>query len=574
MRNSTILTLLAASALSASAVVPAANLKVPTMGADFHKTMKINTSKVNANDRKALRHDTGKVKVMNLAGPSADDKVIEDPAGDAQIYVKSGMGFGYNWLYGLYTQPLDGSVSKVVENNGKIYMSNPFGTYPVPGWLEGDVKDGVITMTFPQLVNVETYDYGDGDIEEYKDYCLVFEYQEDEDGGWYYPTEAQTYQLKINEDGSYTPVDENIYLGYGAWFEDEGEETPEGGEWSWQGSLDLLETMAPNSGKLNEVPEGLTFENWNFIYDKSGSQVPVAIDGDKIYIKGLFSDPDCVDSVIVGTIADGKASFAQNQYLGISWANMKTAYFLSGKMVEAYDPDYDETYMDFERTDALVFDYDAEKGQLTASDAYVISTSPDVILYFELVEKPYFGKNDPNAKVTSLFPPVVIAYYEENPDYGYTNELMFNIPNVDPDNNMLDTSKLYYTIYVDGAPFEFFSDEYEGVEDGTTELPYDFSNGIDIYAQGGIHDLLLYPSGIERVDVQTIYRDGDNVIYSDLAPAYNASKAVSVADRAVVSSKYFDLSGREIRNPENGIYIRISKMADGSKKADKVVVRK
>lgn len=513
-----------------------------------------------------------KSAARHIAAPEDVYFMTDQPEGDLKVYTKRGLSYVYNWLFGLMLQSADGSITEIVTaDDGSVYMNNPIAGLPSQAWVKGKVEGDKYIFELPAQVAHEEYDYGDGEVEVYDDYCVKLEYQEDEDGGWYYPCEDQTFTFTLQADGSLLPESSELMLGDCMWLDDEDGNF----SYSWQGTGDFVESLVPLTDKLLEVPATAQFENWYLLAGGGVREMPVAIDGNNVYLKNVYTEEDTAESAIVGTISeDGKTvTFKSGQYLGEWWEYMTVLYFDGVKVVQEYDPDYDEYYDTYEFLPELTFAYDAEKKTLKSENAWVISTSPTSISYYEDVVEPIIKWQNPDFTVTALPDPVIDYFYDAMPEYGYCAEVYFDFPRYDADNNVLPADKLFWNLILDNEVFEFFPDEYTDLTEPMTDVPYGFSSDYEFSAAGSQHGCYVYPEGFESLGVRTGYKDGDKVIYSNIAwvEGYAAIKGIEAGN--AVSSKYYDLNGIEVSRPANGIFVRRSVMENGQVVTSKVIKR-
>lgn len=566
-------------ALSASAALPKAmleNAKATMVRSEVHNQVNRQKVEMTKDVREAARKHRAPVRRQEIPAPSDADKIIETPpTGTTTTMTKTGMGMAYSW-FGLVVEPLNGSLVDVVRcDNNEVYINNPFSLSLMPGWLKGTVDGNKISIKLPQLVNVDEWDYGDGDVEVYRDYCVVMEYGEDEEGWYYFPADNQTYTMTIQADGTITADDPELMLGMCDYFDPE-EVGEENGGWAWQILGDILESYVPFDAKALEVPSDVTFEEWYLCDDYLARPVSVGISGDKIYIKGLCDlAPELGDAAVVGTITDGKATFANGQYLGVFEDYLNTIYFMTGDLEEVYDEEYDETYESLVKSDELVFAYDAEKKSLRAVNAgFCMSVDPELMYYFTVTNNPYIHVQDPNATIVAPKSPFDVYYYEAYPEWDEPAEIDFSLPNIDVDGNVLDLSNIYYNILIDGEPMTFYPDEYEGLDDEITDVPYGYycDGGIFGYPEDGYNIVYIYSEGYDTIGVRTVYKDGDTVLYSEpVILVINESKVNGVELGESVSAEYYDLQGRRVSPAAKGLLIKKEIKADGSFKATKVM---
>ncbi len=496
-----------------------------------------------------------------VAGPSDNPVYIDErPEGTSQVYLKSGFGYGYSWLVGIWVEELDGAIMEIVTapDGETVYLSHPFSQYATDGWLKGTKKDDILSFETPQLVMREDY-YGDI----YDDYAMCVKYDEETD--WFQPCDDQNYQLRINSDGTMEPVDPEVMLGYCAWVND---------GWYWQACGDEVTKFTPLTEKPLEVPATAVFDQWWIIQDGFATPISVSFDGDKVYVKGFFDEGGMEDAVTMGTFdaATNKVTFKSGQYLGECWAYSSTTYFVAVDYV-----DYGYGYYDFTMLDELVFDYDPEKMTLTTDGSFVISVSKDRVYYITAVFNPMLKyQNLDEVKVVSLNPPVFEGYYPEDIEYGYCAELYFRLSNIDADGQVFDSSNLYWNLIIDDEVFVFMPDEYLDLSEDMTDVPYDFNDSYDFYSYGGTAGCLIYPEGYDNLGARAVYIDGDTKVCSDImwVPGFeSALRDVTVGSTEISSIRYYDLQGRVVTDPAAGLYIRSVTFADGRVKNTKVVKR-
>lgn len=306
--------------------------------------------------------------------------------------------------------------------------------------------------------------------------------------------------------------------------------------------------------------------------DREGNHVFVAVDGQYIYFQGLsIRYPEfTVRADFNGTIA----SIPQWQF------------------VERYGDQYDIfTYMnimDYNENEELDFypappDYeyrltvDFKNGIITCpkEDAYTLfgfATQVDgewkwVDYQQYIYLKKYVDYTGVPVNPTGL----EVEKYEGDDFYS----LMFTLPLQTTNGNTLSLYDTYYVIYVNGEEYTFEPDEeagiYEGVPYPLTEMPAYFSNDNDIITNGEGHLVGLYLDKIESVGVQTVYKY-DNVLNKSEIVSWQSAGIDSIGnDAEEVTIEYFDLSGRKVLKPENGVYIKRARLSNGTTRSSKIL---
>lgn len=516
--------------------------------------------------------------MRSVAAPG-NYELIEPADGDEVTYIKKGMSYGYSWMTGIITQTMDGALSPVIksEDGKKLYIQGPFflDTYTEESWIEGDIDGDVVTFKFPQLVE-EDLDEEEPEYDVYG-YALKLQFKvEDEETqeGWYYTTENQEYKFRLEADGTLTSLEEvGTMIGYCNWIEADDENDESG--WAWQATGDVYTSMSPNTYKELEVPEDVTFEEWQLINGITSRAVKIGVKDNTMYIKGLMNKSGMTDAAVTGIVDGDKVVIKDAQYLGEYWNNRTTAWFIPGKTMN--DPEYGK-YMEI--AGEMTFTWDKEKNVIQSDGgAFCISSVPDKIIYYVMCYNPYLTQALENPVVKALPTPILFSFYDVDEEYDYDAEMNFYLPTIDSDKQILNTDYIYYEVFMDGDLFTFYNDEYELPEGVTemTEVPYGYysEDTYDFDAYGNQHGFIFHTRGFKSLGVRAVYKTDAETVYSDMlyAPGYAPTEGVEGvnADKTVSSIRYYDLSGRAVTNPEPGIYVRQTVFSDGTTRTSKVV---
>lgn len=354
----------------------------------------------------------------------------------------------------------------------------------------------------------------------------------------------------------------------------------------WTGDADLYQLYEEFNYEKVEVPENVEFEYYSYL--NSGNQgvlVNVGRVDDTLYIKGLsMYAPDAVfKAKIIETENGYKASIAQDQFIGM---DMYGYYNLITKAL-VYDPsinDFDFGIPGTVATFSLSMD---ETGQIVS-----MSTDDDSILVFNYASELY-DPYDEFMNITLRYQATLEGtpctpynvWYEEHDDWLGANYLIFHMNEISEDGLILDVNEIYFRVYVNGELFEFqqhdgmdlkddFVTMYAGVYQPTTMIPYLFDNGFDLFSFEDEFYVGFYTWDVETVGVQAIYTYGDEETYSELVTvSAKEDDSVESFNAEVISTQYYDLSGKMVTNPQGGIFIKRSVMSDGSVKVSKVAKR-
>lgn len=343
-------------------------------------------------------------------------------------------------------------------------------------------------------------------------------------------------------------------------------------ELSWY-SLFYNLVMTPGEVEKPEVvvaPEELEVEDYLFkATDGSDGEtvitlpLKVGFDGSDVYIQGVCSY--LPEAWVKGTVEDGVVTFTSGQYFG---------------EYRGYDLFFVGSVAGEETVSDVEFEIDALTGNLsTEQDIYVSIKQNDVyyVTWYTgiTVEKVTDVAAVPADPEISGFAP-----YDEGERYGSISFVQ-PLESVEGENLLAD--KLYYVIYtksvVDNteAPYVFTPDLYIKIEEDMTYVPYTFNDDYDFNEFQGVKIVYLnFPtSEYKAFGVQAFYLGGNEVNASNLVwkenPETTGISAATAGSVAKVS--YTDLSGRTVAQPTHGLYIMTMKMADGTKKSVKMLIK-
>lgn len=519
-------------------------------------------------------------KVEKANAPEIDFNVIsEQPEGELNTYSRSGYGFLSFFGY-IMTASQGGSVIDIVTApDGKtVYLKDIVSQAIAETWVKGTIEGNKIHVPMYQSIIYYGDDYGYGLCITKMDYVTV-----EEDGETY-----QTYQPDFTADEMTFTINEDGTISL------DGTETNASGfgesilgliytdDFSWAGYGDYQSVYTEFNDVAQTMPEGLNVEEWSYMYSENGYRygtiLNAAIDGDKIYIKGVSQyDPE---SVIVGTVSGDKVTFASDQFMGTGSGYI--LYFCGAgvKTEEVWDEYNEEYYTDYDYTyiPELVMDYDAEKKTLTSSDDYAVlinlGKGSETIYYMTAGINPCFAYFE-DVAATPATPEVVTVNESYFDSYGY-NYVSLNVKTEDVDGNFIDPNKMAYILWVkvdgEAEQFVFYSDEYVGLQeeglDELTEVPYTFTiydaDGYEDVSEGG-SAIYLYQTGFDDYGVQSVYYGGGERRVSDISwysgNGTSGIKGLSVTGSTKVKAIY-SIDGRKLDAPSKGINIML--MDDGS----------
>jgi hypothetical protein len=499
----------------------------------------------------------------------SSDTPITTVSGTSKDYVVS--TWTYVSVYGYtFAQSYSGMVGNIVfdSDNGVAYMRDPIPYFPYETYMVGTYSNTSMKFHMPQAIITSGK----------KTYYLHRMVMDDRvEGGGFTIDDSEPMEYKIGEDGVITDnFGYDVMLGL----------TDENGEWLGS-AADFAVTMKPLKNKMltiSDMPSDFTksLEHWAIAVDDSWKIVRGGRYNGKAYIAGL--NPSYPDALIEGTIKDTKDGdrviFPSQQVLGID-TDINSYQFFYGVLVRrSYDNYYEKDVNYYTPLDSAEFWYDEEDGLLVSescsigvfsgnlADPYDCST-------YALYEDPDFEEIPEDVSLEPK-PAYDLQLHDSEDEAEF---LTFTIDAMNKDGWPLDSGNLYYRLYDGDKVFVFSPEHYYGLKSNMTDLGYSFSvldeyGYYDIFA--GSDELSRYVYlyySIDNPGVQTVYKE-DGVDYCSKIVYLNDTAVKDIAaDKTIVSEHYTDLSGREVVNPQHGLYLRTVKYSDGSQSVDKVMKR-
>ena len=293
----------------------------------------------------------------------------------------------------------------------------------------------------------------------------------------------------------------------------------------------------------------------NSILREEKYQIPVYVgfSGDDLYIQGLVENVGYAWAKATKN-AIGRYVIPKGQYIGTSSLYSQVwNYFLSAVT----------------RTGALTdvnFSYSTADGSLSSSQTITVTTTA------EKSDSYYWLSNVKIKKVvereTTPAAPELQLYAEKSP-YGSTTwyyaELF--IPCTDTDDEPLLADKLAYQFLADKGdgnimPVTFNKSVYYMLSDDISEIPYNFTDGLDIsrhtvyFDKMGVDEMKTW----KRLGVQTIYRGLDKEHRSDIAwgdmTVFFPDAINDVVTDTPHDGTVYNLNGQRVDNSaRGGLYI-------------------
>ena len=521
----------------------------------------------------AKSHDAVKeLKAQGVIGSNLKDYVkLNDAVASGAMRAKSAVtpeGDPVQYVFSDYyysAVPVMGSKS---ADGSKIYFDNMFVYIFTNGqaWVQGNISTDGTSVTFP----------GDIAIAE-----LTAE-------GVSYP--VYPVELITDEEGNVTDVKDLVFVkdGEKIYIEDDPDAPTRtlalcalDEDGSFLGYFDYTYVMAyePYTGRtdLVELPEGAQPEDYiyqSYVAGLFGASLAIEqglayINGSDVYMNLLTSGYG--EAWVKGTIDGNKATFPGDQYVDCGNFLVFQPFYTDGTTDE-------EGYLYTYPCD-LVLNYDAEKNVFTMAeeegkDLYNGLFTQDGGLYtysFDLL----IGKPT-DAAATPTDPYNLEMEWDE--DYGQY-VLFYNLDPISTEGDFLNLNNLAYYIYLDGEQYTLTPDVFSRLTEEMDLIPFTFTDGWDI-SNGYFY--VAEPLATS-LGIQAVYTVGEVVNYSNVvsvdvegnvttepAPQVVPDGISNVTAKQVSGVEIYDVQGRKLSAPQQGVNIVKLVAADGSSKAVKM----
>lgn len=450
----------------------------------------------------------------------------------------------------------------VYGQENDVYIYEIFSDLPTKSYVKG-VKDGdKVVVDLPQPIYYE-FDPDLGFPEAYYLDILTM----DEEEQWYVPEEKAVLTFSIDAEGAMKAegLSRNAILGVA---------DSDDGQWIGLGAWAV--TISSFNEEPVRVPDGLAVaENyWTSVGNQYGWQVNFAKDGGDVYFQGLAERlPEAWVKGSVSSDADAViVSIPQNQYVGDY-----RGYHIFTKCVRlVVDSDgyvFLEEFMpeDYE----YQLEWDTEKETMTAKD-------DDVLLVFNVSKGDIHLLNDmADMKLIRQrsfegvpVDPCRLEFKDVMQDEEYSL-FSFSIPALSAEGGYLLLDDLSYIVYVDGEPWTFEAEDYYDLDESLEEIPWTFDRyWICKDYESPVHYVAFFVEGITTLGVQSVYRYNGTETRSAIVTidVDNLSVDGPDADRQVSEVAYYDVSGRKLTEPAEGLVIKRVTYSDGSVASFKKIV--
>lgn len=500
-------------------------------------------------------------RTLNVTLQDAPDTITTvQPAGQVVYYAENARNLWQsNGEVG--DDRLDHKMKMMVRgNDGYIYIKDFMDHLTAGSWIKGRLDGDTLRFKLPQPY------YEMGGKYNHREYSIrAFNTKEIDAGGDIYITyEVDT---TCTEMKFYVHGDSLISANKGKLFGLSNETY--GKAWSQFAMGDV--TYYINHDANEAIPADAKTEKWSFEYaatdsTTTGHVVDAAIKDGSIYVKGLSRR--FPEAVVKGELQGNKAVFDSRQYLAADSTDMYYAYMMASKdsLFEVPMGGYMVTAVVQHLQPSITFSYDATAKRLKSADNIIINHGTDSLYMYDLyklAQLNYF-----KGGIATPANPEWISCFK----YTDSNEasLAFNLYPKDIQGNFISPDSLYYIIYTDNQAVTLRASDYQGkIDADLTQIPYYCKAA---YVKDVYHGLRLHNTTYERIGLQAVYHWNGEEMPSDIV-YYGETTGITgnQAAKTVKRECFYDLSGRMVEQPSQGIFIKVTEYADGTKSTKKIV---
>lgn len=451
------------------------------------------------------RELTGKtLSSLHAQALVADSELVTNPEGNVSHYAMS-----VNiYLSHMGSTHVGGFGAEVItsDDNSKFYSKAFTLNFFQQGYSEGEIEgDNVVFHSGQYIYNTDegekAYMYAayleEGD--EWPEFVDTFTLTKDEQGR--YVSEEGYYFMVLTEEeaeGGLNEATHIICFGTNYVF------TPL--------PADLVENTPPADAERFECQLVA-----NSLYDYGNQimkEVSVAVSGDNVYIDGLTDY--LPGSYLMGTkTSDNTITFKSHQYIGY-YNHGDYPYIYEFTMVNPIYFDGESIYFNQVESIDMTFDEDHTTLTIEKDAGIFICSYGDIGSWNEVYWDMMFG--DFNRPLTPQEPTDINCYG----GYG-TPYLFFEWDNTSIEGLPMIADKLWCEVIINGEPYEFTPEYYEGLSAATERVYYNTSNVDGLYV-GDYTTIYLYEfednfDAIKTIGIRIGYEGDDEVRYTALVYA-------------------------------------------------------
>lgn len=498
---------------------------------------------------------------LSMAQPTyadTQDSILwQTPQGHYYSNFRSSRAWFNFWGSYIFYEDVADGVGDVVVDGNTYYFRNPFTKMRTDTWYKGTRVGNTILVETPQPIF------------------------RDENGKVYYLyrlSPSKKYQSFFEKDSlGNTTITFNVH-GDSIIQTDGGMLGYADNQGGWYGYGDTEVKYALVDKDTVALPADAKVENYAMSYLQTDSTydariTSVAFHGDSVYLSRLA---DNTPGWVAGKRSGSKVVFQSGQYLGPSTVAGGHLFFYGASTSRTFDVLYSRWVTSYSPMDSVVFTLDEQNHTLTTDSAYVIFKGRDTKHAYHSYNQPTFKPFIMKAAIPAQ--PKVVAGKGTGDWSTGENYIQFQMLKFDADGNFITPDSLSFALYADDGdeviPYVFDKEAYTYLDKDTcSTIPYGYTDESSILFNNGVYKVYLYQE-MNRVGVQSVYtingvtNKSDIVWYSFTSTGI---RPVAAQTEKPAETRYFSLDGREVTNPDRGIYLKQVTYADGSKRTVKII---
>lgn len=482
--------------------------------------------------------------------------------------------------------------SEIVIDGSDFYIKNICTTYQYNSWIHGELSADHKTVTFENMQPY--YENANGDLFYIS---LAYVAPGDTTGNVRADTESDEFVFNYDEaTGTLTSAWDSKNEDNGLCVVNE-----DGGVFAYN----TFYEYEPFNDVLVTAPAGLTYKPYSLRHASNDNyyvptMIYIAQDGNDYYFRGLSQHTP--NTLVKGTYDSAKDSIIiQNgQYVGLYEGNISYYLYLKGATYKSLDENGFPIYSSKDYATLKI-----HKAVL-ANDRDGFDGPDGILITLGKARNASYTESFPKQEIREFrevaakpkTPYVVSWNYDDQ--YSTPSGINYVVPVEDTNSNYINPDSLYYRLFLDGKEFRFTKDQYPAfldeiyVNSKFSDRGLSTTNGKQRTDCSGSWHVMGFDHNMaipKTISIQSVYRMAGKETFSDVStfdvatktstttPADQFSfttgiKNINTVDNSdVVSVKYYDLSGRELAQPESGIVIQRTQYSNGTNKAVKVIVK-
>jgi hypothetical protein len=495
-----------------------------------------------------------KERIATHKGITLKDDVeltTDRPAGDYRVYTRGGSSLMLDWD-GVYLCEQSIFYAEVVfADNGDVWLRNTIAYINNNIWIKGTLSADGTKISIPSGIELSYDTWSDAYVYLYP--CSFSE----STGDAAINTDLSEITFSIADNViSLDNTSADSHIGIGGFYADG----------TWTGMMDVETVYTPSNVAVVIPPAGLETSRYQLLsinedYSEGvdldnlkGVFVSIGRDGNDLYMCGLIEGDASI--WVKGTIAGNGVTFAKGQLAGVSYGY---PVYLEGVTYEIKTYDWGWSYYEYTLDEGDITFTLGDDGSLTnASLHLMLSTSTEEVSPLAVYVSPEITPEYTGAAVPKTPTFTSVGCWDDeagNPYYAAA----IRTSQIDSENHLLDRSKMFYAVEVNGESFTFDPSTYATLTEAMTEVPLSYDDNDFFISYGSYQTFYIFRTDVTSLGVKVIYYGGDTRSETPTTLyAIDGIKDVTVDTPATdIPATVYDLAGCPVNSASltPGIYI-------------------